>query len=243
MQPADRLPHAQTRRRPRASRGFTLLEVLAAVAVLGLVYSLIATAAIHGLRAEGDATRRLRASLLADEWITNIEAQIAAGTPPALGETEEEHGDFVVRTAVSGLEIAIPETKASKRAQERIERAVAGPAKGPREGTASFLDPAGASKEPLLRRIDLSVAWGEENARQTVRRTAFGLDRAAAAPLIDQLVAAAEAEKKQEEKETASDARGEDEQDAGATDARAVQQPQPMVSPGADPADVEGDEE
>ena len=178
----------------KRSAGFTLLEVLAAVAVLGLVYSVLATAAIQGLRAEGDAGRRLRASLLADQRITDIEAQVALGQTPAIGETESEEDEFVVRTVVEPLDLDVGDTKASKRAKDRLERVVgARPKAGPSE-TGTLLHPAGASKQPLLRRIDLRVTWAEGDAEQSVRRTSFGLDMVAAAPMITQLVAAAAAE-------------------------------------------------
>jgi prepilin-type N-terminal cleavage/methylation domain-containing protein len=184
----------------KRSAGFTLLEVLAAVAVLGLVYSVLATAAIQGLRAEGDAGRRLRASLLADQRITDIEAQVALGQTPEIGETESEEDEFVVRTIVEPLDLDIGDTKASKRATDRLDRAVGARPKAGKDETgkgeaSTLLHPAGASKQPLLRRIDLRVTWAEGDAEQSVRRTSFGLDMVAAAPMIEQLVAAAEAEK------------------------------------------------
>jgi len=178
----------------KRSAGFTLLEVLAAVAVLGLVYSVLATAAIQGLRAEGDAGRRLRASLLADQRITDIEAQVALGQTPEIGETEVEEDEFVVRTVVEPLDLDVGDTKASKRAKERLDRAVGARPKAGQGETGTLLHPAGASKQPLLRRIDLRVTWAEGEAEQSVRRTSFGLDMVAAAPLINQLEAAAAAE-------------------------------------------------
>jgi len=178
----------------KRSAGFTLLEVLAAVAVLGLVYSVLATAAIQGLRAEGDAGRRLRASLLADQRITDIEAQVASGQTPEIGETETEEDEFVVHTVVGPLDLDIGDTKASKRARERLERVVGARPKAAQSETGTLLHPAGASKQPLLRRIDLRVIWADGEAEQSVRRTSFGLDMVAAAPLIAKLVAAAAAE-------------------------------------------------
>ena len=183
----------------KRSAGFTLLEVMAAVAVLGLVYSVLATAAIQGLRAEGDAGRRLRASLLADQRITDIEAQVALGQTPEIGETESEEDEFVVRTVVEPLDLDVGDTKASKRAKNRLERVVGARPKAAKDETGkgeggTLLHPAGASKQSLLRRIDLRVTWTEGDAEQSVRRTSFGLDMVAAAPLIEQLVAAAAAE-------------------------------------------------
>ena len=185
-------------RRADRSSGFTLLEVLAAVAVLGLVYSVLATAAIEGLRAEGDSGRRIRASLLADERIADIEAQVSMGQTPEIGTAETEEDEFVVRTEVSPLDPGIAETKASKRAKDRLDRAVGARPKGGKAEAGTLLHPAGASNQPLLRRIDLEVAWNEGDSARSVRRTTYGIDMVAAAPLIEQLVAAAEAERSQE---------------------------------------------
>ncbi|MFB3118027.1 MAG: prepilin-type N-terminal cleavage/methylation domain-containing protein, partial [Myxococcota bacterium] len=46
--------------------GFTLIEVLGAVAILAILYTTLATVAIRGLRSEGESRRMLEASLLAD---------------------------------------------------------------------------------------------------------------------------------------------------------------------------------
>ena len=191
-------------RRADRSSGFTLLEVLAAVAVLGLVYTVLATAAIEGLRAEGDAGRRIRASLLADERISDIEAQVAMGQTPEIGSAEAEEDEFVVRTEVSPLDPGIAETKASRRAKDRLDRAVGARPKGGKAEAGTLLHPAGASNQPLLRRIDLEVAWNEGDSARSVRRTTYGIDMVAAAPLIEQLVAAAEAEKSEESQTNAA---------------------------------------
>ena len=62
------------RERPRSGRrlqAFTMLEVLAAVSVLAIVYLVLANVAIEGLRAEGESMRRLEASLIADELLSD----------------------------------------------------------------------------------------------------------------------------------------------------------------------------
>jgi prepilin-type N-terminal cleavage/methylation domain-containing protein len=182
-------------RAERSRRAFTLLEVLAAVAVMGLVYSVLATAAIQGLRAEGDAGRRLRASLLADQRISEIETRVSLGQTPEIGETEDQDDEFAIRTEVKPLDLEIGESKASKRATTRLERAVGAREKKAPGEVGSLLRPSGASKQPMLRRIELVVAWGDAENEQSVRRTTFGLDAVAAAPLIEELASAAEAEK------------------------------------------------
>jgi prepilin-type N-terminal cleavage/methylation domain-containing protein len=46
--------------------GFTLIEVLGAVAMLAILYTTLSTVAIRGLRSEGESQRMLEASMLAD---------------------------------------------------------------------------------------------------------------------------------------------------------------------------------
>ena len=90
---------------PRASsrqHAFTLLEVLAAVAILALVYTVLARVGIQGFRAEGGADRRLRASLLADDTVAEIEGQIEMGSTPTIGEKEVR---TMVDSASSTIEI------------------------------------------------------------------------------------------------------------------------------------------
>lgn len=178
-------------RAERRTAGFSLLEVLAAVAVLGLVYSVLATAGIQGLRLEGDAGRRLRASLLAEQKIVQLEAMVATGQSPELGVTEDEAEDFLVTVEVTPLDLEIGDTKASKRGRERLERAIGGRDQG-ETAPGSLLGPGGAGAQPLLRRVDVRVAWTEGEAEQAVGRTTYALDSVAAAPLIATLVAAAE---------------------------------------------------
>lgn len=241
-------------RRAEGAAGFTLLEVLAAVAVLGLVYSVLATAAIEGLRAEGDAGRRIRASLLADRRITDIEAQVAMGQTPDPGKTEDEEEEFVVRTEVSPIDPGIPDTKASRRAKDRLERAIGARPKGGKTEAGTLLHPAGASNQPLLRRIDLAVVWTEGDSERSVRRTTYGIDMVAAAPLIEQLVAAAEAEKERDAQAqdasaksggagSASAKTGQTTESSGrssASDRASTKRLPTTVLPGADPDDGAG---
>ena len=51
-------------RTARSTRGLTLLEVLAAVALLGIWFVALASMNLHSLRAEGTAMRRIEAGLL-----------------------------------------------------------------------------------------------------------------------------------------------------------------------------------
>ena len=167
----------------RAARAFTLLEVMAAVAMFGLVYVLIARAAIDGLGVEGDAQRRLRASLLADRALAEIEAGVRAGVTPRLGRSEFEEGDYAVSLDVDPLDPAAL----------GLETLLTPPPEG------SALTPSGRSSipslfartprggSPPLLTVQLRVTWAEGATTQQVTRTTFLFDPLAAAPLLEGL--------------------------------------------------------
>jgi prepilin-type N-terminal cleavage/methylation domain-containing protein len=144
-------------RRPDPARvGFTLLEVLAAVAVLGILYVVLADVAIQGLRAEGRSRLRLEASLVADRRLSDLEIAIEAGGVPEFGATEDEEDLFRVATEVRPFAIPLPPGIDADRA-------------APGEALAS------------LREIELTVTWLEGEDEQSVRRTTYAFDRAAVA--------------------------------------------------------------
>ena len=84
--------------------GFTLLEVLAAVAVLGILFTVLSNVAIEGLRHEGESKRRIDASLIADRAMIDLETEFGSGIVPPTGRTEFMEGDFriVVEVTDSG---------------------------------------------------------------------------------------------------------------------------------------------
>ncbi len=141
------------------SRGFTLLEVMAAVAILGIVFSVLAEAAIQSLRSEGRSVRRLEASLLADQRLSDLEIELDAGTPLPDGRQESEQEEFSVVVEVRPFQLPQP----------------------PTPGNA--VDPA--SDEPIseglksLREILITVSWLEGESEMSVSRTSYGYDAAA----------------------------------------------------------------
>ena len=157
--------------------GFTLLEVMAAVAVVGIVYMVVAGNAMQGLRTEGDASRRLRASLLADRVLSELELQMAGGSalPPGEAETTEE--EFTVLVEVSPFDIApfIPDETGEKRA--------------PARSAASFdlLSPGLPGGVAPLLSIAVRVAWIEGTREEEITRQSFAFDLGAAAPLLEQI--------------------------------------------------------
>lgn len=170
---------------PSRSRvGFTLLEVLVAVGVLALLYTVLAGAAMQGLRAEGESARELRASLLADRVLAELEPNLEVGIVPPVGREEREEEDYVVEVEVSALELALP-------ARGPIE-------KGERDArTPSLLGGSRGAAGPL-RRVEVRVAWSEGLFEREVRRTSFGLDAEAAAPFLEGLAASQEADAEQQ---------------------------------------------
>jgi len=143
----------------RSDAGFTLLEVLAAVALLGILYTTVAGVAIQGLRAEGIAQRKLEASLLADERLAQIELQIEEGALPGSGSDEEEQDIFLIETSVEPFEIPIPEPEEGE------------------ETMGSLLTPipVGGSDAPV-RRIEIRVSWLEGEDEYAVERITYGYD-------------------------------------------------------------------
>jgi prepilin-type N-terminal cleavage/methylation domain-containing protein len=177
-------------------RGFTLLEVLAAVAILAIAYTTLGSSGLQGLQQEGEARRRLQASLLADATIAEIESAIEAGTAPPVGEEETESEDYRIQVSVEPFTLVVPEVEAGgggKRlgnAQSRLggERSSAQAAPG-----ESLLGPSGAGRggQSPLRRIAVRVVWDEGFGERVAARTTFALDGEAAAATIQALAQAA----------------------------------------------------
>ncbi len=159
---------------PRSRLGFTLFEVLAAVAVLGLLYTVLARVAIHGLRAEGEANRRMQASLLADRALGDLQAELAAGGAASIGVTEREVGDFTLEVEIQPFDAGAllrtaPNADTEALAKRELEL-LSPPARG---GSAALLS------------AEVRVRWQEGVYEQRVIRNSFALDLEAAAPLLE----------------------------------------------------------
>ena len=162
---------------PRAA-AFTLLEVLAAVALLGILYTTLAGVAAVWLRSEGESRRRFEASLAADRRLAEIEVQLAARSVPEMGESVLEEEPFRITTRVEvftlPVELFEPAESAPRRREESAP-AAAGSTLFPRQG--------GQVQSPL-RLIQIFVAWDEGTEERRVERTTLAFDRAAAAPAL-----------------------------------------------------------
>jgi len=167
----------------REAAGFTLLEVMFAVAILGLVTSMMAGVAMQGLATEGDARRRLEASLLADRTLSDIELELASGNAPRLGSVESEEDLFRIVLNVEaldleklGLDLSPPE-RPGRTSRSTGERGV----------PELFRTPRGGSAPVLV--VQVQVLWTEGIHERDVTRTSFALDRAAAEDLLGSLSA------------------------------------------------------
>jgi prepilin-type N-terminal cleavage/methylation domain-containing protein len=147
----------------RPARGFTLVEVLAAVLVLGLLYTVLASAAMRGLRAEGMDRRRADAAMVADRALSEIELDITRGELPKDGVVEEEQEPYVVRLEVQPVDVLamLPRTV--------LEDLPPADPKAP----SVLHDERGQSR---VRRISVIVAWDEAGEEDSVERTTFALD-------------------------------------------------------------------
>jgi len=167
------------RRADPGRAGFTLLEVLAAVAIFGLVFTALAGVSMQWIAAEGDNSRRLRASLLADAVLADLEAQIARGAAPTPGETEEERDGFRVRIEVTPFEAPpglLPETD---------EPAATTPSRAASANAPSLFGGDPARPGPL-RTVRIHVIWQEGVGDRSVTRTTWALDREAAGQILSQ---------------------------------------------------------
>ena len=175
---------ASARAAAATEAGFTLLEVLVAVGVLGLLYTVLAGIAMQGLRAEGESGRELRASLLADRALAELET---SGDFRAAPPVEREEEDFAVTVEVGPFELELP---ASRRRGERAN-----------EPAASLIHGGPGSPASPLRRIEVIVSWSEGVFEREVRRTSFALDPEAAAPILESLAASQEAREQADDDE------------------------------------------
>jgi prepilin-type N-terminal cleavage/methylation domain-containing protein len=165
-------------------RGFTLFEVMAAVLVIGILYTVLIGTASQGLRAEGESRRRLEASLLADEYLAQIEAGIATGVFPELGITEEEaEGGYHVAVEVAPFD---PTPYLGEAFKEALPK--------PGDPVPSLFAPPARPDQSLLRTVSVSVKWAEAEGEHEARRTTLAYDTATVARLFPEDTGGAEGE-------------------------------------------------
>jgi prepilin-type N-terminal cleavage/methylation domain-containing protein len=173
-------------RRPRSAPGFTLLEVMAAVALLGTVYTVLGGAGIQGLQHEGESRRRIQGSLIADAMLAELEASADAGQVAQPGKQERRQGDFTVEIEIAPLDLSVPDDP-----NPLPEPPIGGkPANLPDALSASLLRSDGRTPSPL-RRITVRVGWTEGWGDRSVVRTTYALDTQSVKSELDALDQAA----------------------------------------------------
>lgn len=179
-------------RAARRLHAFTLLEVLAAVLVIGVSFTLVARANIEGLRAEGIATRRLAASLLADRALAELESQqlIQTGTAPQVGREQREVDGYRVEIEVAPLEITLaplpPELGEAASLADQ-------------PGAPSLLAAPQQGAATPLRHVRIAVVWDDGSGEDRVVRDTFVFDAASVSSFIDQIGGSENAEPSGEE--------------------------------------------
>ena len=155
--------------------GFTLLEVMAAVALLGTVYTVLGGAGIQGLQHEGESRRRIQASLLADALLAEIEGSIDAGRVAEAGKQQSREGDFAVEIEVAPLDLVLPDDPNPLPAPPQSSGLGGKQPNIPDALSASLLHGDGRSPSPL-RRVTVRVAWTEGWGDRSVVRTTYAFD-------------------------------------------------------------------
>jgi prepilin-type N-terminal cleavage/methylation domain-containing protein len=173
---SDRWPTDSLRPAPpapaRQRGGFTLLEVLAAVAILSIWYLVIANAAVQGLRAEGQSRRRLEAGLVADRRLAEVEAAAMTGQFPRGGTDLTGEDIYRVRTVVgpfAGL-------AAFGQGTEPLAAQVPAGEPIPRPKMKQLLGAGAPALNKLLKEVNVVVEWAEGSEEFSIERTTYLLD-------------------------------------------------------------------
>ena len=149
---------------------FSLLEVLAAVAILAIWYVVIAAMATDGLRKQGISNRLLEASEIAGQLITEIEATTVQGIAPELRDDESEEGEFFIRVLVVPFGFGMSEPIG--------DNGGGGSESAP--GMQQLLTTAMPGMSQHLVSINVSVSWEEGPDVRTVHRTSYAFDLSSA---------------------------------------------------------------
>jgi prepilin-type N-terminal cleavage/methylation domain-containing protein len=158
----------------RSARGFSLLEVLAAVMILSIWYMIIANSAVLALRAEGESRRRIEAGRLAAMKLSELETVIIAGAAPELMNETEEVDNFAIKWIVAPFSLGQGGFKV-KQLDETQEP----------KGLRRFVSYHAPSLGRNIRAITVRVRWKEGDSPRSIVRSTFAFDQQKAAELYD----------------------------------------------------------
>lgn len=160
--------------------GFSLLEVMAAVAILGIWYVTLSGSAITGVRSQAISQNRMHASLIADMVLAELEAQAMGEASPEVGGDEYEHDDFyTVRIEVSNL--ADPDGGNDIEPEPLDEEAIYG------EDMFAFLQAEMPAMLEHMRAIQVEVSWQDGDRVMRVLRTTYAYDGIGARQALGEL--------------------------------------------------------
>jgi prepilin-type N-terminal cleavage/methylation domain-containing protein len=168
-------PRSQGRPKLR-NPGFTLIEVLGAIAILGIWYVMLATLAMQGMQTVGESQRRLQASLLADEVLAEFELQTAQGQSIEVGSEERDEEPF-------SLEIEVIDISDDPGGEADSYDTLDDEDMGLLEFFASEEDSPFAEIRggnwllEYLREIRITVTWQEGAGERTIVRNSYLWDR------------------------------------------------------------------
>ena len=164
----------------RSRTAFTLIEVMAAVLILGLFVAVLSEMLVRARRFEGDTRQLAEAAAVADREIARIEETLLRGAAPALGKLESGDPPWRVTSVVSAFDAALlgggalgPEANATRGAD------------GGDAARGSWLASPQAQQNPPLLEIEVRVSWEgapadlETGEPLAISRRTFALNPAA----------------------------------------------------------------
>ncbi len=172
-----------TKSRSRTA-GFSLLEVLAAVAFLGLWFSVIVGSAMQAMRGEERAERRMVAGLLADERMADIEIGLATGAVPEIGTEEEDENEDGIRLEIETRELELDPKAFRPDAAEEDDHF------NPEASDINLntvLAPSTAQSDPPLLSIEVRAYWTSGVHEEYATRTTYAFNTEAVSDLIEGL--------------------------------------------------------
>ena len=180
--------------------GFTLLEVLAAVAILAIWYVVLAAMTTDGLRRLGTSNRLLEASQIADRVISEIEATTLDGSAPEGRNEKTEEGDFNVTVFIVPFGYGGDPGAAAGSGSKTADLA-----------TLLKQEMPGFARHLVA--VNVSVSWEEGLSTEFLRRTTYAFNRIEAAKAYKSQQAKDAAEEESLEEENGEDDLDDDEEE------------------------------